>query len=78
MATVYGERTDGCDGVGCLAIVAYPEEAAATRRRMARDGNLPERAGGLLAVAARVLGLDPATPSSAAWDRGGSRISTTS
>ena len=28
---------------------------------MAREGNLPERAVDLLAVAARILGLDPAT-----------------
>ena len=64
MATVYGERTDGCGSVGCLAALAileHPEEAAATRRRMARDCNLPERAVGLLDVASRILGLDPAT-----------------
>ena len=64
MATVYGERTDGCGSVGCLAALAIidcPEEAAATRRRIARDDNLPERAVSMLDVAARILGLDPAT-----------------
>ena len=64
MATVYGERTDGCGSVGCLAALAIidcPEEAAATRRRIARDDNLPEPAVSMLDVAARVLGLDPAT-----------------
>ena len=63
-ATVYGERTDGCGSVGCLAalaIIDFPEEAAATRRRIARDDNLPERAVSMLDVAARILGLDPAT-----------------
>ena len=38
-----------------------PEEAAATRRRIARDDNLPEHAVSMLDVAARILGLDPAT-----------------
>ena len=64
MATVYGERTDGCGSVGCLAalaIIDYAEEAAATRRRIARDDNLPERAVSMLDIAARILGLDPAT-----------------
>ena len=64
MATVYGERTDGCGSVGCLAalaIIEYPHEAATLRLRMARDCNLPERAIGMLDVAARILGLDPAT-----------------
>ena len=64
MATVYGERTDGCGSVGplaALAIVEHPEEAAATRRRIATDDNLPERAVSLLDVAGRILGLDPAT-----------------
>ena len=64
MATVYGERTDGCGSVGCLsalAILDCPEEAAATRRRIARDNNLPERAVSMLNVAGRILGLDPAT-----------------
>lgn len=64
MATVYGERTDGCGSVCCLAALAileYPEEAAAIRQRLARDCNLPERTVSLLDVAARILGLDPAT-----------------
>ena len=64
MATVYGERTDGCGSVGCLsalAIIEHPEEAAATRRRIATDNNLPERAVSMLNVAGRILGLDPAT-----------------
>ena len=64
MATVYGERTDGCGSVGCLAALAIidcPEEAAATRRRIAGDDNLPERAVSMLDIAARILGLDPAT-----------------
>ena len=64
MATVCGERTDGCGSVGCLAALAIidcPEEAAATRRRIATDDNLPERAVSMLDVAARILGLDPAT-----------------
>ena len=64
MATVYGERTDGCGSVGCLAALAileHPEEAATARRRIARDDNLPERAVSMLDVAGRILGLDPAT-----------------
>ena len=64
MATVDGERTDGCGSVGCLAALAIldcPEEAATARLRIARDRNLPERAIGMLDVAARILGLDPAT-----------------
>ena len=64
MATVYGERTDGCGSVGCLAALAIldcPEEAAATRRRIATDDNLPETAVSMLDVAGRILGLDPAT-----------------
>lgn len=64
MATVYGERTDGCGSVGCLAALAIldcPEEAATARLRIARDHNLPERAISMLDVAARILGLDPAT-----------------
>ncbi len=64
MATVYGKRTDGCGSVGCLAalaIIEHPDEAAATRRRIARDDNLPERAVSMLDVAGRILGLDPAT-----------------
>ncbi len=64
MATVYGERTDGCGSVGCLAALAIIdclEEAAATRWRIATDDNLPERAVSMLDVAARILGLDPAT-----------------
>ena len=64
MATVYGERTDGCGSVGCLAALAItdcPEEAVATRRRIARDDNLAERAVSMLDVAGRILGLDPAT-----------------
>ena len=64
MATVYGERTDGCGRVGCLAALAIldcPEEAATARLRIARDHNLPERAISTLDVAARILGLDPAT-----------------
>ena len=64
MATVYGERTDGCGSVGCLATLAIldcPEEAATARLRMARASNLPERAISMLDVAARILGLDPAT-----------------
>ena len=64
MATVYGERTDGCESVGCLAALAILDcrEAAATARlRIARDRNLPERAVSMLNVAARILGLDSAT-----------------
>ena len=64
MATVYGERIDGCGSVGCLAALAIidcPDYAAATRRRIATDDNLPERAVSMLDVAARILGLDPAT-----------------
>ena len=64
MATVYGEKTDGCGSVGCLAalaIIEHPDEAAATRRRIARDENLPERAVSMLDVAGRILGLAPAT-----------------
>ena len=64
MATVYGERTDGCGSVGCLAALAIlhcPEEAAATRRRIAADQNVPVGAVSMLDVAGRILGLDPAT-----------------
>ena len=64
MATVYGERTDGCGSVGCLAALAIldcPEEAATARLRIARDHNLPERAISMLNVAPRILGLDSAT-----------------
>ena len=64
MATVYPETTDGCGSVGCLAALAIldcPEEAATARLRIARDQNLPERAVSMLDVAARILGLDPAT-----------------
>ena len=64
MATVYGERTDGCGSVGCLAALATldcPQEAATAHLRTARDCNLPERAISMLDVAARILGLDPAT-----------------
>ena len=64
MATVNGERTDGCGSVGCLAALAIldcPEEAATARLRMARTSNLPERAISMLDVAGRILGLDPAT-----------------
>ena len=63
MATVYGERTDGCGSVGCLAALAIldcPEVAATACLRMARDQNLPERAVSMLDVAGRILGLDPA------------------
>ena len=64
MATVYGERTDGCGSVGSLAALAIldcPEKAAATRRRIATNDNLPERAFSLLDVAGRIRGLDTAT-----------------
>ena len=64
MATVYGERTDGCGSVGCLTAVAImdcSEDAAATRRRIATDDNLPERPVSMLDVAVPILGLDPAT-----------------
>ena len=64
MATVYGERTDGCGSVGYLAALAIldcPKEAAATRRRIAADQNVPEGAVSMLDVAGRILGLDPAT-----------------
>ncbi len=64
MGTVYGERTDGCGSVGCLAalaIIEHPDEAAATRRRIASHENLPEHAVSLLDVAGLILGLDPAT-----------------
>ena len=63
-ATVYPETTDGCGNVGCLAALAIldcPEEAAVTRLRIARDQNLPERAISMLDIAARILGLDPAS-----------------
>ena len=64
MATVYGERNDGCESVGCLAALATldcPQEAATAHLRTARDCNLPERAISMLGAAARILGLDPAT-----------------
>ena len=64
MATVYGERTDGCGSVGCLpalAILDCPEEAATACLRMARASNLPERAISMLDVAGQILGFDPAT-----------------
>ena len=52
MAAIYGRRTDGCGTVGCLAgltVLDCAEEAAATRRRMAPEPNLPE--GGVSAAA---------------------------
>ena len=73
MATVFGERTDGCGSVGCLAALAIldcPEEAAATRRRIAADQNVPEGAVSMLDVAGRILGLDPATRDALFWGVG--------
>ena len=64
MATIYGERIDGCGTVGCLVgltILVYPEEAAEARSRAAREQNLSERVISMLDVAARVLGLDGVT-----------------
>ena len=64
MATLYGERTDGCGTVGCLAgltILAYPEEAAEVRSRIARERTVSERIISLFEVATRVLGLDEET-----------------
>ena len=64
MATLYGERTDGCGTVGCLAgltILAYPEEAAEVRSRTARERTVSERIIGMFEVATRVLGLDEET-----------------
>lgn len=64
MATLYGERTDGCGTVGCLAgltILAYPEEAAEIRSRIAREHTVSERIISMFEVATRVLGLDEQT-----------------
>ena len=64
MATIYGERTDGCGTVGCLAgltILAYPEEGAEVRSRTARERNASERIISMFEVATRVLGLDEET-----------------
>ena len=64
MATIYGERTDGCGTVGCLAgltILAYPEEAAEVRSRIARERKVSERIISLFEVATCVLGLDEET-----------------
>ena len=64
MATVYGLRTDGCGAVACLAgltVLEYPREAARTRARVAAERNLPPTGIDVLDVAARILGLDPAT-----------------
>ena len=64
MATVYGLRTDGCGAVACLAgltVLEYPREAARTRARVAAARNLPPTGVDVLDVAARLLGLDPAT-----------------
>ena len=64
MATLYGERTDGCGTVGCLAgltILAYPEEAAEVRSRIARERTVSERIISMFEVATRVLGLDEQT-----------------
>ena len=64
MATLYGERTDGCGTVGCLAgltILAYPEEAAEVRSRTARERRVSERIISMFEVATRVLGLDEET-----------------
>lgn len=64
MASIYGERTDGCGTVGCLAgltILAYPDEAAEARSRTARERDVSERIISLFDVAARVLGLDEET-----------------
>ena len=64
MATVYGRRTDGCGAVACLAgltVLEYAGEAARTRARVAAERNLPPTGVDVLDVAARILGLDPAT-----------------
>ena len=64
MATIYGERTDGCGTVGCLAgltILAYPEEAAEVRSRIARERKVREHIISLFEVATCVLGLDEET-----------------
>ena len=64
MATIYGKRTDGCGTVGCLAgltILAYPQESAAVRSRIACERNVPERIISMFEVATCVLGLDEET-----------------
>ena len=64
MAAIYGERTDGCGTVGCLAgltILVCPEEAAEARSRTARERNVSERVISMFDVATRVLGLDAVT-----------------
>ena len=64
MATLYGERTDGCGTVGCLAaltILAYPEEATEVRSRIARERTVSEHIISSFEVATRVLGLDEET-----------------
>lgn len=64
MTTLYGERTDGCGTVGCLAaltILAYPEEAAEVRSRIARERTVSEHIISMFEVATRVLGLDEET-----------------
>lgn len=64
MANLYGERTDGCGTVGCLAaltILAYPEEAAEVRARIAHEWTMSARCINMFEVATRVLGLDTKT-----------------
>ncbi len=59
MATLYGERTDGC--LAALTILAYPEEAAEVRSRIARERTVSEHIISMFDVATRVLGLDEQT-----------------
>ena len=64
MATVYGVRTDGCGSVGCIAgltVQEYPDVAARTRRRIAREYNRPINGVDILDVAGDILGLDHTT-----------------
>ena len=64
MANLYSEYTDGCGTVGCLAaltILAYPEEAAEVRARIAHEWTMSARCINMFEVATRVLGLDKKT-----------------
>lgn len=64
MATVYGLRTDGCGSVGCIAgltVQEYPDLAARTRRRIAREYSRPIDGVDILDVAGDILGLDHTT-----------------
>lgn len=64
MAAVYGLRRDGCGSVGCaagLTVQEYPDLAAQTRRRLAREYNRPIDGVDILDVAGDILGLDHTT-----------------